>query len=189
MAYAGGETSRMQADGLGLPLTLPMPGAIVRAWRLGDVPSLVAHANNRNVSRHLRDRFPHPYTREHGRGFLAWIEKQDPPSVWAIAVDGRAVGGIGLQPGQDVERVSAEIGYWLGEGFWGRGIATAALAAVTAPAFAAFGLARIFALPFAANAASIRVLEKAGYVREGHLRRSVIKDGVIQDQYLYACYR
>jgi [ribosomal protein S5]-alanine N-acetyltransferase len=179
----------MRADGLGLPLTLPMPGAIVRAWHPADVSSLVEHANNRNVSRHLRDRFPHPYTREHGRGFLAGTAQQDPPSVWAIAVDGRAVGGIGLQLGQDVERVSAEIGYWLGEAFWGRGIATAALEAVTAPAFAMFDLARIFALPFATNAASIRVLEKAGYVREGHLRQSVIKDGVIQDQYVYARYR
>jgi len=181
--------SRMNAEGMGLPLTLAVPGAVVRAWRPDDVSSLVEHANNRNVSRRLRDRFPHPYGLEHGQGFLTWVGQQETPSVWAIAVNGRAVGGIGLQLGQDVERVSAEIGYWLGEAFWGRGIATAALEAVTAPAFEAFDLSRIFAVPFAANPASVRVLEKAGYLREGHLRQSAIKDGVIQDQYLYARYR
>jgi RimJ/RimL family protein N-acetyltransferase len=179
----------MRADGMGLPLSLPTPGAMVRLWQPDDVSSLVEHANNRNVSRQLRDRFPHPYGPEHGRGFLTWIGQQETPSVWAIAVDGRAVGGIGLQLGEDVERVSAEIGYWLGEAFWGRGIAAAALEAVTAPAFAAFDLSRIFALPFATNAQSIRVLEKAGYVREGHLRQSAIKDDQIVDQYLYARYR
>ncbi|MGE3889178.1 MAG: GNAT family N-acetyltransferase [Vicinamibacterales bacterium] len=179
----------MRVEGMGLPWVLPVAGASVRPWQAEDLPSLVAHANNRNVAHQLRDRFPHPYEPEHGRGFLSWLARQETPTVWAIAVEGRAVGGIGLELGQDVERVSAEIGYWLGERFWGRGIATAALDAVTARAFALFDLSRIFAVPFAGNAASIRVLEKAGYVREGHLRHSAVKDGVILDQYLYARYR
>ena len=89
----------------------------------------------------------------------------------------------------DVERVSAEIGYWIGESFWGRGIATAALTAVTAEAFKRFEITRLYALPFADHAASVRVLEKAGYVREGHLRQSAIKDGKIRDQLLFAAYR
>ena len=89
----------------------------------------------------------------------------------------------------DVERVSAEIGYWIGESFWGRGIATAALTAVTAEAFKRFEITRLYAVPFADHAASVRVLEKAGYVREGHLRQSAIKDGKIRDQLLFAAYR
>lgn len=174
---------------MGLPWALPVAGALVRPWAPDDLPSLVQHANNPNVARQLRDRFPHPYEPAHGRGFLSWLARQQTPTVWAISVEGRGVGGIGLEVGQDVERVSAEVGYWLGEPFWGRGIATAALDAVTARAFRLFDLSRIFAVPFAGNAASIRVLEKAGYVREGHLHRSAIKDGVIVDQYLYARYR
>ena len=110
-------------------------------------------------------------------------------SVWAIAVEGEAVGGIGLQFGHDVERVSAEIGYWIGQDHWGRGLATAAVAAVTAHAFSVFDLTRIFAVPFETNLASIRVLVKAGYVLEGRLRRSAIKDGEIRDQRMYARYK
>ena len=104
-------------------------------------------------------------------------------------MDGEAVGGIGIELHTDVERVSAEIGYWLGESMWGRGIATEALTAVTAEAFKRFELTRLYALPFADHAASVRVLEKAGYVREGHLRQSAIKDGKIRDQLLFAAYR
>ena len=88
-----------------------------------------------------------------------------------------------------MERVSAEIGYWLGESVWGRGIATEALTALTAETFKRFEITRLYALPFADHAASVRVLEKAGYVREGHLRQSAIKDGKIRDQLLYATYQ
>ena len=138
---------------------------------------------------HLRDRFPFPYEMEQARTFLGWIAKQPSPTVWAIEVNGEAVGGIGIELHTDVERVSAEIGYWLGEAMWGRGIATEALTAVTAEAFKRFDITRLYALPFADHAASVRVLEKAGYVREGHLRRSAIKDGKVRDQLLFAAYR
>ena len=138
---------------------------------------------------HLRDRFPFPYEMEHARSFLGWIAKQTSPTVWAIEAAGEAVGGIGVELHTDVERVSAEVGYWLGEAYWGRGIATEALKAVTAEAFNRFQITRLYALPFADHAASIRVLEKAGYVREGHLRQSAIKAGVIRDQLLFAAYR
>ena len=138
---------------------------------------------------HLRDRFPFPYEMEQARTFLGWIAKQPSPTVWAIEVNGEAIGGIGIELHTDVERVSAEIGYWLGEAMWGRGIATEALTAVTAEAFKRFDITRLYALPFADHAASVRVLEKAGYVREGHLRRSAIKDGKVRDQLLFAAYR
>jgi RimJ/RimL family protein N-acetyltransferase len=172
-----------------LHLETRLAGCIVRPWRVADLTSLVAHANNRNVSRMLRDRFPHPYEAAHGQAFLSWVMGQTPLTAWAIDVGGEAVGGIGIEPGTDVERVSAEIGYWLGEAYWGRGISTAAVIAVTGAVFAQHGLSRVFALPFAINGASIRVLEKAGYALEGRLHHSAIKDGAILDQLLYAQYR
>ena len=108
------------------------------------------------------------------------------PLSFAIDVGGEAVGGISLHPGEDVERYGAELGYWLGESMWGRGVTTTAVRLVTAYAFAERGLLRVFALPFTRNAASVRVLEKAGYIREGHLHGSAVKDGELLDQYLYA---
>jgi len=120
------------------------------------------------------------------RAFLKMVTERTPETMFAIAVDGEAVGGIGFVLHPDVERVSAEIGYWLAEPFWGRGIVTQALAAVTAHAIETHGLTRIYAVPFAWNAASCRVLEKAGYVLEGRLRKSAIKDGKLTDQLQYA---
>lgn len=161
----------------------------VRSWRQTDLDALVRYANNRNIWQQLRDRFPHPYTRESGQAWLAGILTESPETAFAIEVEGEAAGGIGLVLGVDVERVSAEIGYWIGEPFWGRGIAAAALWAVTEFAFDAYDLTRIFALPFANNTPSRRVLEKAGYTLECILRRSAIKEGRIRDQALYARIR
>ena len=158
----------------------------VRSWQGGDVVSLVTHANNRKIWINLRDRFPSPYTPADGRRFIRASRRAEPETNLAIAVGGVAVGGIGFLLQTDVDRVSAEIGYWLGEAFWGRGIATEALLAVTHHAIERHGLTRVFALPFMHNRASCRVLEKAGYVREGHLRRSAIKDGALVDQIQYA---
>jgi [ribosomal protein S5]-alanine N-acetyltransferase len=168
---------------------LELTQCIVRPWTTADAESLQRHANNRNVSIHLRDRFPFPYELENARTFLGWLAGQPSPTVWAIEVGGEAVGGIGIELRSDVERVSAEIGYWLGEQVWGRGVATEALRAVTADAFTRYDLTRIFAVPFADHVASIRVLEKAGYEREGVMRQSAIKDGRVRDQALYATYK
>jgi RimJ/RimL family protein N-acetyltransferase len=158
----------------------------VRSWRPGDLDSLVEQANNRRIWINLRDAFPHPYTREDGRAYLRCVRSASPETTFAIAVEGAAVGSIGFVLRTDVERVSAEIGYWVGEAFWGRGIATEALAAITRHAIDAHALTRVYALPFARNAASCRVLEKAGYVLEARLRRSAIKDGLVVDQLQYA---
>jgi RimJ/RimL family protein N-acetyltransferase len=165
---------------------LVLPTCIVRSWALSDLDSLVRHANNRQIWINLRDRFPYPYTRANGQTYLRHVRETRPETSFAIAVNEEAVGGIGFVPQQDVERVSAEIGYWLGEPFWGRGITTDALGAVTRYAIEHHQLTRIFALPFAHNTASCRVLEKAGYHLEGHLRRSAIKNGEIVDQLQYA---
>jgi ribosomal-protein-alanine N-acetyltransferase len=158
----------------------------LRRWRFGDLASLVKHANNLNVARHLRDRFPHPYTREDAQAFLKSATVADPQTNFAIEVGGIAAGGLGYVPGNDVERYSAEVGYWLGEDCWGRGIVTEALGLFTEYAFTELGLLRLFALPFADNIASIRVLEKAGYGSEGVLRSSCVKYGKPRDQMLYA---
>ncbi len=151
-----------------------------------DAESVVRHANNINVARQLRDRFPHPYTRANASAFLKATLSAPEPSNLAIDVDGEAIGAIGYVPGVDVERFSAEIGYWLGESYWGQGIVTEALLLVTDHVFDAFNMLRLFALPFADNAGSIRVLEKAGYVREAVLRSSSVKYGEPRDQLLFA---
>ncbi len=158
----------------------------VRSWRATDLDALCKYADNRKIWLNLRDRFPHPYTKQAGREFLRVMSLQHPETAFAIAVGEEAVGGIGFVLLPDVERVSAEIGYWLAEPFWGRGITTEALTAVTRYAIEHYVLTRVFAVPFAWNTASCRVLEKAGYVLEARLRRSAIKDGRITDQMQYA---
>jgi RimJ/RimL family protein N-acetyltransferase len=159
---------------------------MVRSWRMEDAEAVVREANNINVARQLRDRFPHPYTRENASAFLKAATTAAETSNLAIEVDGDAAGAIGYVPGVDVERYSAEIGYWLGESHWGQGIATEALLLVTDHVFSTVNMLRLFALPFADNAGSMRVLEKAGYVREAILRGSSVKYGQPRDQALYA---
>ena len=158
----------------------------VRKWRAADAESIVRHANNINVARNLRDRFPHPYTRADAKAFLRRIVRDEAAMNFAIEVEGEAVGAIGFTIGADIERFSAEIGYWLGESLWGRGIVTEALVMITDHAFDRFNLLRLFALPFADNPASVRVLEKAGYLKEGCLRASAVKYGQVRDQLLYS---
>jgi ribosomal-protein-alanine N-acetyltransferase len=160
--------------------------ATLRPWRPSDTSSLVKHANNLSVARQLRDRFPHPYTAADGRQFIQSVADARPTTSFAIAVAGEAVGGIGFSPGADVERYSAEVGYWLAEPFWGRGIAPEAVRLVSEYAFGTCNMLRLFALPFADNTQSIRVLDKAGYTREGVLRASSVKHGTARDQALYA---
>jgi [ribosomal protein S5]-alanine N-acetyltransferase len=167
-------------------MNLPLQKCTVRSWTLGDVASVVEHANNRAIWINVRDRFPYPYTARDGREFIRTTRRMQPETFFAIAVNGVAVGGIGFVLQNDVERVSAEIGYWLGQSFWGRGIASEAVVHVTRYAIDQHGLTRVFALPFAYNTASCRVLEKAGYLLEARLRRSAIKDGRIVDQLQYA---
>ncbi len=161
----------------------------VRSWRWQDRSSLVHHANNRNVWINLRDRFPHPYTDEDARMWLEFATARRPETNFAISVNDEAVGGIGFSLETDVGYRSAEIGYWLGQEFWGRGIATECLKAVTDYAFSNFDLCRLYAHVFEWNQPSARVLEKAGYVQEGRLRMSVTKEGRTIDQFLYANVR
>ncbi len=171
-----------------MSLTMPLATSFgeIREYAETDVAALVKYANNRNIRLNLRDAFPHPYTEAHAREFLAIVHRQNPTTFFTLAVDGEAVGGIGLVIGEDVHRLTAELGYWLGEPFWGQGITTEAVRLFTKFAFERFGLVRIFAAPYAGNLASGRVLEKAGFALEGRLRASAIKDNRILDQFLFA---
>ena len=161
----------------------------IRSFRPEDAEAVARYANNRKVWRNLQDRFPHPYSLRHAEAWIALAAAQTPETNFAIASATEAIGGIGLELGRDVHRRSANVGYWLGEPCWGRGIATAALRAFSEFAFAEFDLVRIDANVYEWNPASARVLEKAGYQYEGLLRKSVIKDGEILDQWLYAIVR
>jgi ribosomal-protein-alanine N-acetyltransferase len=158
----------------------------LRPFVAADAASVASAANDRRIWLQLRDRFPHPYHLADAHAWINHTTSIDPPQALAIVVDERAVGCVGLELMTDVNRRSAEIGYWLGTAYWGRGIATDAVALVTHWAFDAFGLLRIFAQPFAANVASRRVLEKAGYALEGIMRRSAVKEGEVLDQCIYA---
>jgi RimJ/RimL family protein N-acetyltransferase len=167
-------------------MKIALSRASVRSWRADDAESLAKYADNRNVWRNLRDAFPHPYGIDDAKRFLARAEEMKPETFFCIAsVEDAAIGGIGFTIGSDVERFTAEIGYWLAEPFWGRGITTEALVAVTQYAIRTHQLHRLFAVPYAWNDASSRVLEKAGYRFEGRLRNSAFKDGQLIDQLMY----
>jgi len=170
-------------------MEMKLAKSTLRQWKTGDEESLVHHANNRNIWINLRDAFPHPYTLADARNWIQKASAATPQRDFAIEVDGKAVGGIGFTPREDVYKRSAEIGFWLGEEFWGRGIMTEALSAVTEYAFADFDLCRICAGVFEWNLASMRVLEKAGYQLEARLKKAVTKDGKTIDELLYAIVR
>jgi [ribosomal protein S5]-alanine N-acetyltransferase len=176
------QSGRMKPE----PVRIQLAKSLLREWRRGDEPSLVRHANNRNVWINLRDVFPYPYTTADARSWIRLATTNGFNLVFAIDVDGFAVGAIGLRPGDDIHRHSAEIGYWLGEEYWNRGIITEAVIAMTEYAFKTIKMTRIHAEVFLWNTASMRVLEKAGYLREGVLRKSVYKDRQWVDEVVYA---
>ena len=167
-------------------MQLVLEGCTIRPWRLDDADSLAKHANNRKVWIALRDVFPHPYSIQNAHEFLQRAISEQPTTKFCIEVEGVAAGGIGIDPGQDVHRQTAGLGYWLAEKFWGRGIMTEAVTAFTDFWFDTFPLRRIYAEAYANNSASARVLEKAGFVFEGRLKNNVIKDGKVLDSLLYA---
>ncbi len=161
---------------------------VLRKWAGEDAPALVKYADNKNIADNMRDGFPHPYLINDAWAFLqSFIDADESKSFCrAIDVGGEAVGSIGLFLQDDVYRKSAEIGYWLGEPFWGKGIVTAALKQMCSEAFKRYDITRIYAEPYSQNAASRRALEKAGFELEGTLRESVCKNGAIFDSCVYA---
>lgn len=158
----------------------------IRSYERNDKNALVKYANNINISKNLRDSFPYPYTEIESDMWISSTLNQNPELNFAIANSNELIGGIGLMLQPDVYRFSAEIGYWIAEPFWGKGIASLALVALTKCAFEQFDLNRIFAGVFQGNKASMRVLEKSGFKLEGRLRKSVYKENHFKDQLMYS---
>ena len=158
----------------------------VRDWSRNDLESLLANANNRKVWQNVGERFPHPYTTADAEHWFSLLEDMAEPTHWAIDIDGLAVGGIGVELGRGEYAKSGRFGYWLGESYWGRGIMTAAVRTTSDHVLSNFDLVRLEAPVFQWNPASMRVLEKCGFVREGVLRRSIIKNGEVIDTVLFA---
>ncbi len=157
----------------------------LRPLRQEDAPAIARYADNAKVAMHLRDRFPHPYSTADALQFFEYVTETRGECVACIELGGEAAGAISLQFRSDVERCSAELGYWIGEPFWGRGVMTEAIRCFTAWAMPRFELTRVYAEVFADNPASARVLEKAGFVRVGVLRTAAIKHGRYHDYELY----
>ena len=158
----------------------------LRPWSMDDLDNLVKYANNFNIAKNMADIFPHPYTIENGRAFIEMTTKASPPNIMAIEVNGEAAGGIGIHPQSDIFRKNAEMGYWLAEPFWGKGIINKAIVQMTEYAFKNWDIDRIFARPFAHNIGSQKALEKAGFKFEARLEKTIFKNGEYIDEVIYS---
>ncbi|MCB2380191.1 GNAT family N-acetyltransferase [Hymenobacter sp. BT635] len=171
-------------------LAVPLSGVRLRPWHLHDAPVLAETANDRGIWQNLRDVFPHPYRLEDAYWYIGLTTDPDSPDIHlAIEVEGEAAGAISVLFKDDINRCSAEIGYWLGRQYWGRGIVAEAVKVLTDYTFAHFEVCRLYAEIFARNAASARVLSKAGYEQEARLQKSIVKEGEVQDALLFARIR
>lgn len=159
---------------------------VLRPWRDEDLEDLAQHANNANIAKFMTDGFPFPYTKEHGANFLERVQKFTPSRFFAIEVNNRAIGGIGIHPQEDIMRMNAELGYWLSEEYWGNGIITEAIKQIVQYGFTNFAIDRIFARPFGSNKASQKVLEKSGFKFEAIFHKAIIKNGNREDELIYA---
>jgi ribosomal-protein-alanine N-acetyltransferase len=161
----------------------------LRPWRKEDLSSLVKYANNWSIAKNMTDKFPFPYGEENGKAFINFATKDEPIHIFAIEIDGQAVGGIGIHPQEDIHRKNAELGYWLAEPFWGNGIISAAINEILIFAFNTYVINRVFARPFETNFASQKVLIKNGFVLEWKFEKVLIKDGELLDELVYAIRR
>ncbi len=161
-------------------------GFVIRGWKKGDAISLQKNADNPNVSGFLMDRFPAPYTMDAAEFWVDHLLYQNPLVNFAITIGNEVVGGIGLELREDVYRKTALLGYWLSEDLWGKGMMTEAVKLITDYAFANLDIIRIQAGVLSKNPASMRVLEKAGYQKEGISKNAIIKNGVVLDEHIYA---
>ena len=154
----------------------------LRAFDYSDVSSLTLHANNAKIANNLMDRFPYPYNKEDASAFIAAVMKENPVQVFAIEIGGNAVGAIGLLLQDDIYCKNAELGYWLGEPFWNKGIMQKAIPQIVEYGFQTFSIERIFARPFGRNKASQKVLIKTGFLFEYELQKVLFKKGQYEDE-------
>ncbi len=158
----------------------------LRPWHLDDVNDLVALANNKNIAQFMADVFPHPYTIENGKTFITFATSNPNSKIFAIIIDGKPVGSIGLHLQTDILRKNAEIGYWLGEQHWGKGIITQAVPQMIDYGFKNMDIVRIFARIFGTNKASQKVVEKCGFILEGKYEKTIFKNNEFIDELIYA---
>lgn len=168
----------------------PADHLILRKWRLDDNIRLAHIANNKKISDNLRDGFPHPYRVSDADEWIKMVlEKEAPSFFYAISFNKELAGSIGAVIKEDIYRKTAEIGYFLGESFWGKGIAARAIKLMVDILFKQTDVVRIYAEPFFNNKASQRALEKAGFEHEATLKKNIFKNGAVMDSCIYACFR
>ncbi len=158
----------------------------LRAWTKNDLHSLVKYADNPKIAAMMSNKYINPYTYEQGEKFIGFATKEKPYRILAIDVVGEAVGAIGVHPGTDIYCKNAELGYWLGEPFWGKGIMTKAVIQMVDYGFQNWDISRIYARPYGTNTGSQKVLEKAGFVLEARLEKTIFKNEVYLDELIYA---
>lgn len=154
-----------------------------------DIPAIANLANNYQIWKNVRDRLPHPYTEQDARDFVSIVQEELSLYTFGIHYQGTLAGVTGLIPQEDIYQLNAEIGYWIGEPFWNKGIATKAVRLMTTYAFGTLELNRLFAGVFAYNLASMKVLTKAGFELEGIAKQAILKEGKLIDEYRYALLR
>jgi [ribosomal protein S5]-alanine N-acetyltransferase len=162
-------------------------GIVLRPWAIGDASQLASIADNKKIADNVRDVLPFPYSNKDALNWLNIIlSENNPPRFFAITIDNQVVGSIGIISKTDIYRKNFEIGFFLSENFWGKGIATRAIKAATSYAFRDFDIVRIYAESFSDNIGSRRALEKAGFRLEAILKNSIIKNGIIKDSCIYS---
>lgn len=161
----------------------------LRPWSMNDLESLVEFANNPGIAKNMTDKFPYPYTIEAGKRFIEFATNDNPVHIFAIEINGKAAGGIGLHPQDDIQCKNAELGYWLAEPYWGKGIITNAIIQMVEYGFKTWDINRIFARPFGPNIGSQKVLEKAGFTLEGKFEKTLFKNNEFVDEMVYAIRR
>ena len=157
----------------------------LREWMLTDGVSLAKHINNVKIWNNVRDGLPYPYTILDADKYIRMVQVLPYVQNFAIEIAGETVGGVGIAPLTEVERLSAEVGYWLGEDYWNRGIMSEAVALLVDYVFRETQIIRLFASVYDYNNASMKVLEKVGFTRQAILRDAAIKNGRVIDMYYY----
>ena len=161
----------------------------LRPWEISDLESLVKYANNINIAKYLTNKFPHPYTEIDGKAFIEFANSEDTIHIFAIDIEGEAVGGIGIHPQSDIYEKNAEIGYWLAEPFWGNGIVSKAINEMLDFAFSTYDIDRVYGMTFQNNTGSQNALLKNNFVFEAHLKRTVFKNNEYLDEHIYGIRR
>ncbi|MBC8153478.1 MAG: GNAT family N-acetyltransferase [Bacteroidetes bacterium] len=161
----------------------------LRPWREGDEEALSRHASNRSIWNNVRDFFPFPYTPRDASSWVRTNKAYLQPNNLAVEIEGQAVGNVGFTVKDDIYRFNAEIGYWLSEPFWGRGVMSEAVPVMVDYMFKSFQINRIYACVLEGNVGSMRVLDQAGFRAEAILRKATVKNNQYLDEHIYALLR